>query len=373
MPAKTGWKPALPFSYLLRSVWACLALLAFFEVETSAQEPKVRASLAEKGDVWLGQRVTVVVELLAPGYFTGAAAFDLPDPQGVLLVPPADHPTVASEEIDGVSYTVQRHELSAFARRAGKTTIPPLTARFSFKRQPLDKEVVPATVKTEALKFTAKVPPGAEKLGSIISARNLTAVETWKPEPGPAKAGDAFVRTITYAAPEVPAMAFPPFPAPKIDGLGIYRKEPEVLDQSERGSLRGERRDAITYVCQRPGQFTIPATRLTWFDLDAKQLQTIDFPARTLTVAPNPATATPGPSAMPENDGRAAAMFGLVAAIGVSLFSVALWKTRGFWRLSDRAREALRPVHLAPLNPGGHDKARLDPGPGSPNPAPTLR
>ena len=46
------------------------------------------------------------------------------------------------------------------------------------------------------------------------------------------------------------------------------------------GSLTGKRRDTITYVCQRAGRFTIPAARLTWFDLDAKKLQTIDFPAR---------------------------------------------------------------------------------------------
>ena len=123
----------------------------------------------------------------------------------------------------------------------------------------------------------------------MISARNLKVEETWTPEPGKAKAGDAFTRTITFTAPEVPAMAFPPFPAVKIDGLGIYAKPPEVLDKSNRSSLSGNRRDTITYVCQRAGQFTIPAVRLTWFDLDAQKLRTIDFPARHLSVSSNPA------------------------------------------------------------------------------------
>jgi hypothetical protein len=53
-----------------------------------AQDPKVRASLAAQGNVWVGQRVTLVVELLAPGFFTSAASFDLPDPSGVLLIRP---------------------------------------------------------------------------------------------------------------------------------------------------------------------------------------------------------------------------------------------------------------------------------------------
>jgi hypothetical protein len=75
-------------------------------------------------------------------------------------------------------------------------------------------------------------------------------------------------------------MAFPPFPAPQIDGLSIYRKDPEILDQSERGKLRGQRLDSITHVCQRAGHFVIPAVRLTWWDLDSKRLRTIDFPVR---------------------------------------------------------------------------------------------
>jgi hypothetical protein len=326
-------------------VWALFSLPAF------AQEPKVRASLATPtpGGAWVGQRVTLVVELLAPGFFAGAAAFDLPDPRGVLLVPPSDHPTISSETIDGTSYTVQRHELSVFARRAGDTAIPAFTVRFSFKRQPLDKESVAATVKTEPLPFTAKVPPGAEKLGSIISARQLTAVETWQPEPGPAKAGDAFTRTVTFAAPDVPAMAFPPFPSGAIDGLGVYPKAPEVLDHNERGALRGERREVITYLCQRPGQFTIPAVRFTWFDLGAQKLQTIEFPARTFDVAPNPALASADNAAIPAlGPDRRALLITLVAALALVAVAILLWRSRQTWLPLLRV---FRPVHLAPLNP----------------------
>lgn len=318
----------------------------------SAQDAEIRASLDTEGDVWVGQRITLVVELLAPGYFASAASFQLPDPGGILLIPPTDSPLVSSETVDDVSYTVQRHELSVFARRPGPRTIPPLTARFQFKRQPLDKDTVAATVTTQPLQFTAKVPPGAENLGALISARNLTAVESWKPEPGKAKAGDAFTRTITFTAPDVPAMAFPPFTPGKIDGLGLYPKPPEVLDHSDRGDLTGERRDTITYVCQRPGQFVIPAAKLTWFDLDAKQLQTIDFPARTLDVAPNPAmtSAAASQTGTVTRPGWRSLFIGVLGAFGVCALVLLLWKTRPFWQ---HLADVFRPVHLASLNPTG--------------------
>ena len=103
-----------------------------------AQEAKALTSIETKGDLWVGQRVTLLVELLAPGFFAGTAAFDLPTVSGLMLVPPEDSPIVASETMDGTTYTVQRHELAVFSRRAGEQTIPPFTVRFQFKRNPLD-------------------------------------------------------------------------------------------------------------------------------------------------------------------------------------------------------------------------------------------
>jgi hypothetical protein len=319
-------------------------------INGSAQEPLVRSSVTEQNDLWVGQKITMNVELLVPGYFSGSPAFDLPDPPGMIVIPPTGSSSVGSAKIDGVAYSVQRHAFSVFTRRAGEQTLPAFSVRFSYKRQPLDKDIVAATGKTEPLGFTAKLPPGAEDLGSLICARGLTVKETWQPEPGKAKAGDAFTRTITFTAPDVPAMAFPPFPAGSIDGLGIYPKEPEVLDQQDRGSLTGSRRDTATYVCQRAGQFTLPATSLTWFDLDAKELRSIDFPARTFDVAPNPslASATPGSatSGVPwKGLAWTAAVSGALAAL---VFTIELTRLQKMVR---RAIAPFRPVHLPPLNP----------------------
>ncbi len=224
-----------------------------------AQNAKARTSLETKGDLWVGQRLTLAIELLVPGYFSGSPGFDLPDVPGLLLVPPSGSPVVSTEEADGTSYAVQRHELSVFVQRAGNYTIPSIAVRLAFKRNPLDPDAVAQSVQTQSVQFTARTPPGAEKLGSVISATELTASEAWKPLPGKAKVGDAFTRTVTLSATDVPGMAFPAFPASPIDGIGVYAKTPEVHDQSERGELRGERSQTITYACERPGQFIIPA------------------------------------------------------------------------------------------------------------------
>ncbi|MCB1127690.1 MAG: BatD family protein, partial [Verrucomicrobiae bacterium] len=257
------------------------------------QEAKVRTSTEGADAVWTGQKVTLVVELLAPGYFSGAPSFDLPGPQGVLLVPPVDHPVVGRETVGDTDYTVQRHELFAYPMRAGDLTIPAVGVRFAFKRAPLDANTIAAAMATQPQPLEVKTPPGAEKLGQVISARDLKLEESWKPEPGRTDilAGAAFTRTVTFTAPDVPGMVFPPFPTGDIAGLGIYAKH-NLLDQSDRGTMQGKRQDTITYLCERPGHFTIPATRFIWFDLAGRQLRTNDLPARTLNVVANAAYAS---------------------------------------------------------------------------------
>lgn len=326
-----------------------------------AQEAKVRTSLEPNDAIWVGQKVTVVVELLAPGVFSSAVTFDLPDPQGVLLLPPVGRPILSSETIDGTSYTLQRHELSAYPMRSGEQSVPAFSVRFDFKGDPSDTNEIAATLKTNSMPFTVKMPPGAENLGLVISARDLKIEETWKPEPGKENvmAGAAFTRTITFTAPDVPGMVFPPFPAGQVDGLGIYAKQ-QLLDETDRGSLRGERRDVVTYVCKRAGEFTIPATRYTWFDLDTQQLRTEELAERTLKVAANPALATSGGGA-PAGVGTAShpiawwTVTGLVAAMFLLFLA---GRSARFRRVVAHWFSPLRPLHLQPLNPTERSQQR---------------
>lgn len=320
-------------------------------VTAAAQEPQIRARLHTPDPLWTGQKVTLVVELLAPGYFSSAASFDLPNPSGLLLLAPADHPLVSGDTIDGTYYTIQRHELAVYGAIAGEHVIPPFRIRFGYKRAPLDHDSVAAAVMTPSLSLSVTAPPGAEGLGQVISARSLRVVEEWKPVVGKSAVhvGDAFTRTITFSAPDVPAMMFPPFPTGKVDGLGVYPQPPKVLDRNDRGVMRAERRDAVTYVCQEPGRFTVPAARLTWFDLDAQKLQVIEFPEYTFEVAAGatePAVIAPAHRRVP--DWKSAVGAGVIIAL---LFAMFRWRKR--WRrLLSTLFAPLRPVHLQPLNPG---------------------
>jgi hypothetical protein len=328
------------------------AFFWLFAVAGLAQDSaKVRTIFEVKGDVWVGQRVTLVVELLSPGFFAGSPTFYLPRVPDVLILQPSERPVLGSEKIDGTSYTRQRHEVAIFAQQAGPVTIPSFQVHFSTREGAASP--VEHLLRTDAVSMQVKLPPGAEGLATLISARELKATEVWRPKTGVAKTGDAFTRTITFSAAEVPAMVFPAFPASEIPGLGVYPKVPKLSDQSERGALRGERQDTLTYVCQRPGRFVVPAARFTWWDLDDHQLRTIDFPARTFEVAANPAFPGSTAASVTNQGGKTRAKIrglGFVSGLIIILVSFGWWNKRR-WPVWWRALSFWRPVHLAPLNP----------------------
>lgn len=358
-------RPAKSLSNLLFSIMLLQTVLVLLTPphtlaqDVSVHHPEVSASLNQTDDIWVGQAIVLQVRISTPGYFSSAVSFDIPDPQGVLLMPPADHPVMNTDVIDGTHYTIQQYELRAWPMRDGQQTMPAVGARFSYKRNPLDTESIAAEVSTTALPFSVKRPPGSEHLGTVISARDLELEERWYPFPGDeeVKAGTAFTRTITFKASDVPGMIFPPFPADNIDGIGIYEQR-QLQDSDHRGTLIGVRQDKITYLCQRPGQFTIPETRFTWFDLDNQELRTEILPERTLHVVANPAM---GSLDAPDSGGITHALAGtqtknkwIGGALAFLIIAGLAYLTSRNQRVRDIIRKALepfKPVHLQPLNP----------------------
>src|SRR5262249_313521 len=127
-----------------------------------------------------------------------------------------------------------------------------------------------------------------EHVPSLVSTSALTVSEEWTPEPKEARVGDAFTRTVTRRAPDVPAMAFPPLRVTDLDGMAVYPKPPVVRDHSERGTFTGTRIDSVTCVCEQPGTVTVPALEFPWWNVRTQTLGTITLPAVTLHVGHAP-------------------------------------------------------------------------------------
>lgn len=89
-------------------------------------------------------------------------------------------------------------------------------------------------------------------------------------------------------ADDLPGMAFPPLNVRKIEGVGLYTKQPQVADEMQRGEFTGERIETISYVCEQEGTFTVPEAQIQWWNPKTESLRNIVLKAVELKVAANP-------------------------------------------------------------------------------------
>src|SRR5262249_20631466 len=181
---------------------------------------------------------------------------------------------------------------------------------------------------TPPLHIEARWPPGAEHLSGLVSTSAMTVSEQWTPDPKQAHVGDAFTRTVTRTAPDVPAMAFTPLPVTDLDGLAAYPKPPVVRDHSERGTFTGTRIDSVTYVCERPGTVTIPALEFPWWNVRTSELEKVTLPETTLEIGRAPLSP------------RTRGWIEIAGAAALLLLLLAAWWWRGALRAAWRRRRA---------------------------------
>ena len=278
----------------LSSTWTVVAIalqvaLAVYPSISIANDiARIRTQLTSESTSWVGEKVSMSIDLMSSTLFAGTPRFDLPEVPGVIIMKVKGSPVLSSEEVDGESWSIQRHSFSIYAHRAGSYNIPSFPVRFSVAPA-FGKPPELQRLNTESISFEAKLPPGAEGLSLLISTSELNVSELWNPSVPQDKkieleVGDALTRKITLKANEVPGMALPQIVVPAIEGLSTYEQPSVIDDQENRGALTGIRTNSTTYVCQRPGSFALPELVIPWWDTDARQMQRIKLPAVILNV-----------------------------------------------------------------------------------------
>jgi hypothetical protein len=271
-----------------------ILLFACFVVLGSAARSEVDpvAVRVPEATAWIGQRLPFFIELRSPGSFVGTAGFDLPEIPGTTLMK-VGNPVVSSQDIDGRSWFVQTHEFALFSQKTGLLEVPAISVRFA-GREGFTGPATDIHARASGWKVEIRRPPGTGNLGFLITTESLSVTETWKPQPGPARVGDVFKRTIVQQAQQVSGMALVPAPVAAPDGIDLYPGSAQTRDQFERGDFLGERHDTITFLLARPGTFTLPALTYVWWNPKTEKLQSKTLPAVTFDVSAAAASETSG-------------------------------------------------------------------------------
>ena len=278
-----------------------LLLLQAPAAGASGPQGEIRFRPASEGSTWVGQELQLQLELWSDGLSFGDQLFVLPEVSGGFLLQADSNTVKLSENRDGVAWQGLSYTLLFYPQREGRLEIPSFEVRYTASTG-YGSAPTPFQFQTSPLFVDARLPPGADRGGLLVTTGSFELESSWKPRiagdgPVQLKVGDALSLEVTRRAEEVPGMVFAPLPVFSIDGLGVYPASPAVNDRINRGALTGNRTDAITFVCEREGSYEIPEMRFQWWDPERQTLSEKLIPAVQLAVAANPAYATVQPKA----------------------------------------------------------------------------
>jgi len=278
---------------LLTCLMLCLALNP-----VNADELLVRSEVIPE-EPWIGQRVILQIDVLAPDAWAMISGFGNIELSGAYVLPPKDEGVRLQETVDGTSYSGQRYEISIYPQRSGRFELEMDTLEIEVRTPGDTAGSVTRKASLPTVKFDSRVPLGAEGIRGLISTTRLTAGQEWDPEPGEMQVGDAIKRTITLQAAGISGMAFEPLGQEPIEGLAVYPAQPRVDDKVERGTIEGSRIETFTYVAERSGSYTLPAIVLEWWDIKRESLERIELPGASFKVVRGSQGTAAGAAASP--------------------------------------------------------------------------
>ncbi len=264
----------------------------FLEVEVNPRQPYVQA------------QSIYTVRVLNRVMFNG----------GELSEPAAEHVLIQrlgedrrySTERQGQRYQVIERQYALFPQQSGPLTIPGLMLStqipggsgfnpFMGRQMQLKRQ------HSEPLTLTVKPVPDSWKGHPWLPAEQLDIEENWSKAPESLSVGEPVTRTLTLKAQGATVGLLPDLMEtddPANNALKRYPDQPLLNEEKLASGLLSVRQEKAAYIPSRPGQYTVPAVAIYWWNIHTQRQEVAQLPARIITVKgtlTNPAPASPPP------------------------------------------------------------------------------
>lgn len=260
----------------------CFLLLSLFLWIPVRSYSQVSASVElNRKSVYVQEPFHVTITVYTRTWFTQPVEFgnlQIPD----AFIVPFDKTVPGMFTFGGKQYPGIQFYYIVFPYKPGNYTVPSLeiTAQSPPEGSSQSRKV---TIHTTPQPYQVKdIPKELKKKGAWFVAKSITLKETHKPEGQNFKVGDVIQRTITIDAsgtlpqfiPDVIHQAQP-------DWGSAYPMEPVLTDTKGGGDANGRSVQTITYLLEKPGDFTLPEVTLYyWNPYTAKMAEVATHPVK---------------------------------------------------------------------------------------------
>ena len=152
---------------------------------------RVRAYTEPEQQVYVGQQLRLIIELMTDTWFNQAPAYPDLDLDGAIVLQPEQSGGNFSDREQGKTYSGVRHRYLIYPQRTGSFSVPVLKLDLAVA---VDSKATPVTVMTNPVQFTAVMPEAAAQLEQFVTTTGLTVKQSYKPELEGLKVGDALTR-----------------------------------------------------------------------------------------------------------------------------------------------------------------------------------
>lgn len=248
------------------------------EDATASQEEILLKTELSQPEVFVNQQVIYKVKLLNRQRLMNAE-YTPPHVENALLIPLGDARTYQTS-IHGKQYAVEEQQYAIFPQKSGPLTIAPP----SFSALVFDTIPTQVHVEGKAVKVHVKSIPTHHSGKDWLPAKKVSLTETFEQLNTTLDQGSTLVRTVTLQATGLPAQMFPTLNFSDHTQFNAYPEKPELKNSAHAKDIVGRMEVKVTYLFNKPGQITIPAMHVSWFNVETNQEEVVHLPAHVMTI-----------------------------------------------------------------------------------------
>ncbi|MCX7096773.1 MAG: BatD family protein [Methylococcales bacterium] len=264
----------------------------FMEVEASPEDPVIQSQ------VFYTLRLYTKVEI---------AQAKLTEPElADAVVEKLGDDSSYNTELNGVAYSVTERKYAIFPQKSGLLTIKPLvltaevltSGRARFNSFFNSQMTTTKRVESKALTLNVKPVPAAFTGKHWLPAQQLELKQEWSGDVQQMKVGEPLTRTLTLFAKGTTVGLLPELNAASTNSqLKAYPDQPVLQEQKKSDGLIAFRAEKTALIPSQPGNYTLPAIEIPWFNTETQKMEMAKIPETTLTAVSAAGQPTTPPAA----------------------------------------------------------------------------
>ena len=144
---------------------------------------------------------------------------------------------------------------------------------------------------TEAITVDVLAQPTQSGARGWMPSSEVKLEQRWSGDVENATVGEPITRTITITAKGLSSAQITPLDVPQSQDYRIYPDQPQLSQSLSSEGLNSTRVESLALVPNQPGEITLPAIELRWWDINQQKEQVSRLPATTLQVLPSASSA----------------------------------------------------------------------------------